>query len=607
MELHPYKRGFDDGIVTLQQHLAETTLLLEVLAYVNSLITTTKSLESFCISVSKILREKFKYKYIHIWVREEKKPDMLRLVTPEVMDNYRTADTLDIYKGIIGKTIRENRTICLPDVTTDPDYIKEYAETKSELCVPLRHEGKPIGIINIETDIPQTFANHIALIELIAANLGHAVKLSMLYQTEEYFHRLVENMTEGVWVGDREERTLYTNPALNKILGYSAEEMLGTVSYDYFDEASKKIVQAENEKRKLGIGGHYEATYITKTGEHVPVFLHAVPWGTAGGTMATITDLRHLKTTEKKLLRAERFLASITQYCHEAIVGLDKNGIIQGWNVGASRMFGFKTEEVTGKSMEIIVPEDKIASGESKQLLNETKIKGFVRNFETMRMHKNGKSINVSLTASVVKDDSSTIIGISVLYRDITTQKKWEKELQDRFEKIQEAYKEMGRQRRYLDYLMDMVTMSSSTGHTQKQISTFIVNAIIMISRVDGATLRLLDSENSKLVLTAISGLSEDWWTKKTILYEGSLLENAVKKGGPLKILDILNDPLYTSPSLARKNNLRSALVIPLEAKGELLGSLTLYLSNENNLSLLDDEFIMIFAKQAAVALKLAI
>ncbi len=603
MEVGLYKRGFDDDIVNIKQKLLETSLLLEVLSHVNALITTSKSFEGFCMEVGNVLKDKFKFKYIHIWIRDKQNYELLRLVTPETANGYRTAS---VNEGILGRAIREAKTVCTPNVLADPDYINVHGETKSELCIPLSFDEKVMGAINIETDTLQNFAGHIAVMELIAANLGHSLKLALLYQTEEYFHRLVEQMSEGVWVGDKEEFTIYTNPALQKMTGYSEEEFLAKHSYDFFDEPSRKIIQTEIEKRKHGIGSHYEATIVTKDGNFIHVIIHAVPFG-KGGTMATITDLNPVKTAERKLLHAERFLASITQFCAEAIIGLDEKGLIQTWNIGAEKMFGFKVEEAIGKSPEqFLVPEDRVSNGEFQQLIQEVKMKGLVRNFESVRIHKNGKPISVSLTFSAVKDDSGAIIGISALYRDITAQKKWEHELQDRFVKMQDAYKEMGKQRRYLDYLVDMITMAGDGNHSAKQIANFVVNALVMITRVDAATLRLLDEKSGKLVLSALSGLGEEWWSKKSILYSGSLLESSVKNGHPLKILDILNDPHYSSPSLARKNNLRSALIVPIEAKGEVLGSLTLYLSHESNLSLLDDEFISIFVKQAALAMKLA-
>lgn len=582
------------------QTVSQTTLLLKVLANVNSIMSQGKPFDEFCIEVGKILHEKFKFKFIDIWIRDERDPDILRLVTPESVSGYRSAT---IHEGIVGRCIRTGETQCVPDVSAEPDYHNVHHETVSELCVPLISDGNSIGIMNIETDTPTSFKNERALIELIAENLSHSLRIALLYKTEEQFHRLVEQMSEGVWVGDANELTIYVNPLLQKITGYSKEEFLQKRSYDFFDEPSKQKIFEENQKRARGIGGHYEAVMVAKNGASIPVLIHAVPFGN-GGTMSTITDLRLIKNAEKKLAHTESFLASITQYCVEAIVGLDISGNIQSWNRGAEQMFGYKVEEAEGKNpKDFLVPENR---EESDMLLQEAALKGFVRNYETTRMHKNGTHISVSLSLSALRDENGKIIGFSVLYRDITAQKKWERELQDRFDKMQDAYKEMGKQRRYLDYLMEVIEMANAPTQSKKQIATFVVNAIIMITKVDAVTLRLLDPHSGKLTLTAQNGLGEEWWGKKSIPYEGSLVERTVQHGRPIKILDILSDSRYNSPSLARKSNLRSALVIPMIAKGEVLGSVTLYLTQENNLGLLDDEFIEIFVKQAAIALKLA-
>lgn len=603
MEPHLYKGGIADDIVSLRHKLEQTTLLLEVLSSVNSFVVTSKSFEDFCVKVSNILFEKFRYKYIHIWIRDEKNPDSLLLVTPEKEGLLRT---MSIHRGIVGKAIRESRTICIPDIAGDSDYINVHSDAVSELCIPILSEGEAIGAINIETDTQQNFENYLAIIELIAANLSHSLKIVLLYQNEENFHRLVENMSEGVWVVDSNSNTTYTNPALQNMIGYTNEELSGKFHYDFFDERSRKYITEKNRYCADGVCEHYNATINAKNGEKIPVILHAAPFD-KNGTIITITDLREIRITEQKLSRTKGFLASITRYCAEAIVGINADDFsIQSWNVGAERMFGYKNEEAVGKPIFIIVPENRENDEETKKIINDAKTKGFIRNFETVRLHKNNKPISVSITCSVIKDDNNNMNGISLLYKDISAQKKWEQELQNRFEKMQDAYKEMGKQRRYLDYMIELVNMAASGTYNLKQISTFIVNAIIMISHVDAATLRLYDKHTDRLVLTAQSGLGEDWWSKKTVPYSGSIIEMALKNGYPLKILDIMSEPRYPSPGLARKNNLRSALIIPLEVKNEILGSLSLYLTQETNLSLLDDEFITIFAKQASIGLKLA-
>ena len=130
----------------------------------------------------------------------------------------------------------------------------------------------------------------------------------------------------------------------------------------------------ENKKRKTGATGHYEVTLISKTREYIPVLINAVPFG-KGGNMATITDLRQLKAAEQRLQETKSFLASITQYCPEAIVGITEEDIVQSWNIGAEQMFGFKAEEIIGKSIQAIIPKESFPTENLWSLSKKQEIK----------------------------------------------------------------------------------------------------------------------------------------------------------------------------------------------------------------------------------------
>ncbi|PJC36901.1 hypothetical protein CO046_02950 [Candidatus Peregrinibacteria bacterium CG_4_9_14_0_2_um_filter_53_11] len=594
----------DHAPESIVQRLKDATLLLEVIAEINLLMGRSMRFDLFCQAIAEVLGKRFEFKLIHIWIRQEQKPDILELLTPELPGEHRT---VSISQGIIGKTTRAGKTVFLEDVHTDPDYISAREETNSEICIPLRFDDRIMGVLNIEAGTSDVLKKYLPLLEVVSENLCHSLRVAYLRETEERFKNLVESMTEAVCVIDHEKRIVYANNSLLRISGCNLEELKNQKLTRLLPK-----VNDTNQRDEGALDAMRELKLSAKNGEKIPVIVNSVPFENSlsfneGGQIITMTDLRSLRSTEKRLQQTEQFLASITQNCQEAIVGLDEHGVIHSWNVGAERMFGYKSQEVIGKSTHIIIPEDRIETNEIQSIIREAQEKSYVRNFETVRLHKNGKPILISLTMSAIYDRKDRIIGLSALYRDITAQKKWEREIQDRFEKMQEAYREMGKQRRYMDYLSEMISIASTPGVTQKQIASFIVNAVLMISRSDAATIRLLNHSTGKLVLTAQSGVTEDWASKKQIPYAGSLLEQAVQSSTPLKILDIVNNPHYVSPSLARKNNLRSALVIPLECKNYILGSLTLYLSQEGNLSLLDDEFITIFSQQAAVALKLVL
>ena len=170
------------GARTSANKLEHTTLLLEVLAEVNSIMSQGKDFGWFCEQVGVILKNKLQYTYIHIWVRDEQDAQMLKLVTPEKHNGFRKNS---IGHGVVGKSFREQRIICLPDVTQEPEYMNAHPETVSELCIPLISEGTTIGALSIETDTLRTIQGQIHILQIIAENLSHILKVALLYAAEE--------------------------------------------------------------------------------------------------------------------------------------------------------------------------------------------------------------------------------------------------------------------------------------------------------------------------------------------------------------------------------------------------------------------------------------
>jgi PAS domain S-box-containing protein len=111
-------------------------------------------------------------------------------------------------------------------------------------------------------------------------------------------------------------------------------------------------------------------------------------------------------------------LAAIVQSSHDAIISTDLAGIIQTWNPAAERMFGFSEAEAVGQSIAIFVsPEKRV---EQRHVLERVRGGELVSNFETTRVTKDGRRLDVSVTASPVRDASGTLIGISGIVRDVT-------------------------------------------------------------------------------------------------------------------------------------------------------------------------------------------
>ena len=120
-------------------------------------------------------------------------------------------------------------------------------------------------------------------------------------------------------------------------------------------------------------------------------------------------------------------LEAIVQFCDDAIVSKDLRGIITSWNRAAERMFGYTAAEVLGRSITIIVPPERFQ--EEEHVLKQMMAGLVVDHFETERVTKDGRTLEISLTVSPIKDKDGTIVGASKIARDITERKQTEKAL----------------------------------------------------------------------------------------------------------------------------------------------------------------------------------
>jgi PAS domain S-box-containing protein len=118
-------------------------------------------------------------------------------------------------------------------------------------------------------------------------------------------------------------------------------------------------------------------------------------------------------------------LAAIIESSHDAIVAKDLNGIITDWNQSAQRIFGYKAEEIIGKSILTVIPKDR--QSEEREILRRIRNGKVIEHYETVRRRKDGTLVDVSLTISPIRDFGGKIVGVSKIARDITRQKKTER------------------------------------------------------------------------------------------------------------------------------------------------------------------------------------
>jgi PAS domain S-box-containing protein len=218
------------------------------------------------------------------------------------------------------------------------------------------------------------------------------------------------------------------NKSAERLFGYKAEEIIG--------QPVTLIIPPElheDEPRILGkirAGERIEAfqtVRVHKNGQLIHVSLTVSPIkddkGNIVGAAKIVRDIRRQKKFEEAALR----LAAIVESSDDAIASKDLNGIITSWNHSAEKLFGYTAEEIIGKPITLIIPPE--LHHDEHMILSKIRRGEKIDHFETIRLHKNGERIEVSLTISPVKDDNGTVIGAAKIVRNITETKKIERAL----------------------------------------------------------------------------------------------------------------------------------------------------------------------------------
>ncbi len=130
-------------------------------------------------------------------------------------------------------------------------------------------------------------------------------------------------------------------------------------------------------------------------------------------------------------------LAAVVESSDDAIISKTLDGIITTWNKGAERIFGYKADEVVGKSITILIPEDRL--NEESEIIKTVKSGLPIEHYETVRRRKDGSAVDISLTVSPVKDADGRLVGASKIARDITLRKQIEGSLRENAERLKLA------------------------------------------------------------------------------------------------------------------------------------------------------------------------
>ncbi|MFA7440285.1 MAG: PAS domain S-box protein [Sphingomonadaceae bacterium] len=139
--------------------------------------------------------------------------------------------------------------------------------------------------------------------------------------------------------------------------------------------------------------------------------------GEVSGVVSTLAEQRTDRETSD-----QRALAAIVETSRDAIIGKDLNGIINSWNDGAARLFGYTAEEMLGQSITRLIPASLLS--EEEEIIRRIRRGERVENFTTIRQHKNGQPIDTSIIISPITDANGRVTGAFKIAREITEERR---------------------------------------------------------------------------------------------------------------------------------------------------------------------------------------
>jgi PAS domain S-box-containing protein len=262
-----------------------------------------------------------------------------------------------------------------------------------------------------------------------------------LRRSEEEFRGLANSMAQLVWMAKPDGWIFWYNQRWYEYTGTTPKEMEGWGWQSVHDPAVLPSV-LERWRFSIASGEPFEMTFPLRGRDGIfrSFLTRVTPVRDEGGNITrwfgTNTDISAEIQVHQRLEHAlvgSQRLAAIVASSDDAIISKDLNGVVTSWNIAAERILGFTANEMIGRSILTIIPPE--LQSDEPQILATIARGERIEHFETVRLTKSGKRINVSLTISPVRDEDGKIVGAAKILRDITEQKKIAETLQ-RSEKL---------------------------------------------------------------------------------------------------------------------------------------------------------------------------
>ncbi len=266
---------------------------------------------------------------------------------------------------------------------------------------PLRNEaGTLVGAINMLLDVTETRSAE---------------------QAQSLLAAIVTSSNDAIISEDPDGTITSWNAAAERIFGYAAPEAIGRpmtmlIPADRLDEEGLIRARLRRGERIAQL----QTVRHAKGGRALDVSLSVSPIRDRRGRVIGASTVARDITDQMNQESAQAHLGAIVASSDDAIISKTLDGTITSWNAGAARMFGYTAEEAVGRPISMLIPPARLA--EERDILARLRRGERIGHFKTVRLTKDGREIDVSLTISPVRNSAGRIIGASKAARDVSEQ-----------------------------------------------------------------------------------------------------------------------------------------------------------------------------------------
>ncbi|MCW3075557.1 MAG: histidine kinase, partial [Bacteroidetes bacterium] len=245
------------------------------------------------------------------------------------------------------------------------------------------------------------------------------------HSNAEKYRVLIEINADPLVIINTEGLIIDTNEAVVHLTGIEHGQLINSALSEYFTEPEKisKVLQTV---LLNGSVNNIPLELICREST-TEVHLSGLASKDEDGNPTEAVIVLRDTTTQKTVEEQTAHLGAIVTSSNDAIISKGLDGVIKVWNKSAEKIFGYSAAEAISQPISIIIPPDKI--NEENTIIQKIEQGEYIEQYETLRKRKDGEIINVSISVSPIKDASGKIKGISEVAREITEQKRFEKEL----------------------------------------------------------------------------------------------------------------------------------------------------------------------------------